>query len=36
MKFLFANITRPKRGYYEIEFIEMNPSDVDTNISTIY
>ena len=32
MKFLFANITRPKRGYYEIEFIEMNPSDVDTNI----
>lgn len=31
MAFLYAHITNPKRGYYEIEFIDMNPKDVDSN-----
>ncbi len=31
MVFVYANITRPKRGYYEVEFKEMTPKDVNTN-----
>lgn len=31
MPFFYAHITNPKRGYYEIEFLEMNPHDKDTN-----
>ncbi len=31
MTFVYANIKRPKRGYYEVEFIPMVPADIDTN-----
>lgn len=31
MAFMYAYITRPNRGRYEIEFIEMSPDDFDTN-----
>lgn len=31
MTFVYANIKRPKRGYYEVEFIPMTPADIDTN-----
>lgn len=31
MAFLYAHIRRPKRGYYEVEFKESNPTDLETN-----
>lgn len=31
MAFVYAHITRPKRGYYEVEFKEMAPADIDIN-----
>ncbi len=31
MAFVFAQITMPKRGFYEVKFIKMDPTDKDTN-----
>ena len=31
MAFVYANISRLRRGYYSIEFEEITPPDVDTN-----
>lgn len=31
MAFVYAHFSRPKRGYYEVEFIEMAPADVGVN-----
>lgn len=31
MPFFYAHITRPKRGFYEIEFKEMKPLDIEIN-----
>ena len=31
MAFVYAHIRRPKRGYYEVEFKELNPTDLATN-----
>lgn len=31
MAFLYAHIISPKRGYYEVEFVEMKPQDLETN-----
>ena len=31
MAFVYAHMSRPKRGYYIVEFKEMNPIDKETN-----
>lgn len=31
MAFVFAHITRPKRGYYRVKLYELQPDDIDTN-----
>lgn len=32
MAFIFAHLTRPKRGYYNVKLYELSPSDVENNI----
>ena len=31
MAFVYAHMSRPKRGYYVIDFKEMSPTDIETN-----
>ena len=31
MAFVYAHISRPRRGYYIIEFMEIVPPDIETN-----